>query len=151
MQDLENNNLIILDPLRNIYELYADLTLMGLLILNHFWIKQAEFCLKCTFVKGSFMFLIICWDISENSWRKNFINPSCLKNPKIINWDKKWHKFLFSHFFVVLQKGLILLSHQREMWKQKSSRQFFPFFWIGMTRVKTVFMLNSRFTPFMFL
>ena len=27
---------IILDPLRNIYEIYADLTLMGLLILNHF-------------------------------------------------------------------------------------------------------------------
>ena len=37
MQDLENNNLIILDPLRNIYEIYANLTVMTTLLnLNHF-------------------------------------------------------------------------------------------------------------------
>ena len=27
------------------------------------------------------------------------------KHPKITNWNKKWHKFLFSHFFVVPQYG----------------------------------------------
>ena len=36
MQDLENNNLIILDPLGNIYEIYANLAVMTLLNLNHF-------------------------------------------------------------------------------------------------------------------
>ena len=42
MQDLENNNWIILDPLGNIYEVRANLNVMTLLILNHFWITQAE-------------------------------------------------------------------------------------------------------------
>ena len=36
MQDLENNNLIILDPLGNIYEIYTNLAVMTLLNLNHF-------------------------------------------------------------------------------------------------------------------
>ena len=36
MQDLENNNSINLDPLRNIYEIYANLTVITLLNLNHF-------------------------------------------------------------------------------------------------------------------
>ena len=36
MQDLENNNWIILDPLGNIFEIYANLTVMTLLDLNHF-------------------------------------------------------------------------------------------------------------------
>ena len=36
MQDLENNNQMILDPLGNINEIYANLTLVTLLNLNHF-------------------------------------------------------------------------------------------------------------------
>ena len=35
MQNLENNNGIILDPLGNIYEIYANLTVMTFLNLNH--------------------------------------------------------------------------------------------------------------------
>ena len=31
--------------------------------------------------------------IYESPKRKNFINPSCPKHPKIINWNKKWHNF----------------------------------------------------------
>ena len=36
MQDLENNNWITLDPIRNIYETYANLTVMTLLNQEHF-------------------------------------------------------------------------------------------------------------------
>ena len=36
MQDLENNIWIVLDPLGNIYEIYANLTAMTLLNPNHF-------------------------------------------------------------------------------------------------------------------
>ena len=50
MENLENNNWIILDPLGNTYEIYANLTVMTLLNLNHFWIMQAELCLKDMFV-----------------------------------------------------------------------------------------------------
>ena len=46
MQDLENNNWITLDPLGNIYETYANLTVMTILNQEHFWITQAELCLK---------------------------------------------------------------------------------------------------------
>ena len=35
-QDLENNIWIVLDPLGNIYEIYANLTAMTLLNPNHF-------------------------------------------------------------------------------------------------------------------
>ena len=53
--------------------------------LNHFlFITQAELCLKGAFVKASFMFVTIFLDIYENPSRKNFINPSCPKHPKII-------------------------------------------------------------------
>ena len=38
----------------------------------------------------------------ENPRRKNFVNPSCPKHPKII--EIKYDNFLFSHFFVVPQK-----------------------------------------------
>ena len=36
IQDLQNNNWIILDPLGNIYEIYGNMTVMTLLNLNHF-------------------------------------------------------------------------------------------------------------------
>ena len=39
MQELENNNWIISDPLENIYEIYANLNGMTILLnFNHFWI-----------------------------------------------------------------------------------------------------------------
>ena len=58
MHDFENNNWIVLDPLRNIHELYPNLTVMiTLLNLNYIWITPAELYLKGTFVKTSFMFV----------------------------------------------------------------------------------------------
>ena len=64
MQDLESNNWIILDPLGNIYEIYTNLTVMTTLLnLNHFWILQAELCLKGTSIKASFMFATIFLDM----------------------------------------------------------------------------------------
>ena len=123
MQDLENNNLIILDPLGNIYEIYANLAVMTLLNFNHFWVTQAELCLKGTIVKASCMFATIFLDIYENPRRKNFINQSCHKHHKIINWNKKWHRFLLSHFFVVRQKGFIFLRCQRGY----EDKKFIPF------------------------
>ena len=39
MQELENNNWIISDPLENIYEIYVNLNGMTILLnFNHFWI-----------------------------------------------------------------------------------------------------------------
>ena len=82
MQGLEKNNRIILDPLGNIHEIYDNVTVMILLRVNHFWITQAELCLKSTFVKASFMFVTISLDIYKNPRRKNLIDPSCPKRPK---------------------------------------------------------------------
>ena len=66
--------------------MYTNLTVITLLNLNHFLIiTQAELCVKGTFVKASFMFVIIFRYIFENPGRKNFINPSCPKHPKIIS------------------------------------------------------------------
>ena len=84
MQDLKNNNWIILDSLGNICEIHANLNVMTLLILNHFWITQAELRHIC---KTSFMFLVVTF-----IRRKNFINLFCPKYPKIINLNKKWYK-----------------------------------------------------------
>ena len=36
MEDLDENNWIILDPLGNVYEIYANLTMMILVNLDHF-------------------------------------------------------------------------------------------------------------------
>ena len=92
---------------------------MTLLNLNHFWITQPELCLTGTFLKVSFMFVTIFLDIYENPRIRNFIDPFWPKHPKTINWKKKWHKFLFSHVFVVSQNGFIFLRHQKEEWKEK--------------------------------
>ena len=52
--------LFYIHPLGNIYEIYANLTVMTNLNLNHFLIMtQDELCLKGTFVKASFMFVTI--------------------------------------------------------------------------------------------
>ena len=58
---------------------------MTLLNLNHFWITKSEICLKDTFVNASSMFVTIFLDTYENPGRKNFINSSCPKHPKMIN------------------------------------------------------------------
>ena len=47
-------------------------------------------------------FFIYFWKSQE----KKFINPSCSKHPKMIEWNKKWHKCLFLRFFVVPKKVL---------------------------------------------
>ena len=60
MQDLESNNWITLDPIGNIYEIYAYLTMMTTLLnLTPFSITRAELCLKNAFAKASFMFVTI--------------------------------------------------------------------------------------------
>ena len=69
---------------------------------------KAELCLEGTFVKISFTLVTILLDIYENPRRKNFINTSSSKYSKIIiNYNRKWHKLLFLHFFVVPQKRVI--------------------------------------------
>ena len=68
---------------------------------------KAELCLEGTFVKISFTLVTILLDIYENPRRKNFINTSSPKYSKIINYNRKWHKLLFLHFFVVPQKRVI--------------------------------------------
>ena len=104
MLDLENNNWIILDLLGNILEMYAIWLWRPNLYLDQFWITQAELCIENTFVKINFMFVKIFLDIYENSRRKNcIINPFYSKNPKIINWSKKWH-FHFHTFLCTKTK-----------------------------------------------
>ena len=61
------------------------------------------------------------------------MNPYCNKHPKLINWNKKWYKFLFSHFFVVAQKDSFF-------WSEVEYNKFVIFSdW--MTTVKTVFVV----------
>ena len=71
-------------------------------IRNTSWIAS-----KTDICKSKFNVCYHFLDIYENPRRKSFINLSCPKHPEIIHWNKKWHKFLFSHFFVVPQKGFI--------------------------------------------
>ena len=106
----------------NIYEIYANLTVMTLLNLSHFLvIAQAELCLKGTEVS----FLLPFLDIYQNPRRKNFTNPSCSEYCKRINWNKKW-QFLFSHVFVVPHRGSTFLRHWKELWEKKKFISFFP-------------------------
>ena len=136
MLDLENNNWIILDLLGNILEMYAIWLWRPNLYLDQFWITQAELCIESTFVKINFMFVKIFLDIYENSRRKNcIINPFYSKNPKIINWSKKWH-FHFHTFLCTKTKC--------------ENKKIIPLLRIGMTTVKTMFLSNSRYMPFQF-
>ena len=76
VQDFENNSLIILDSLgNNFYDIYETLTVMTLLNLNHFWITQAELCLKGKFVKASFMILTIFWNMKTLGEKTLFTLP----------------------------------------------------------------------------
>ena len=138
MQDLENN-WINLDSLRNIYEIYANLIVTTLFNLKHFLITRAQLCLQGTFVKASLMFVTIFLDIYKNPRRKT-INPPCPKHCKLINQNKKWHKVLFLHFFVVPQ-GFILLRHTKKV-KIKNVCCFSPLFRIVLTRFKTEFFVK---------
>ena len=90
-ESFENNNWVNLDSWGNSYEIYGNRTVMtALLNLNHFLI------IKGIFLKASFMFVTIFWDIYENLRRKNFINPSCPEHPKIIEIKIDIHFFLTS-------------------------------------------------------
>ena len=143
MQDLENNNWIILDPWENIYEIYANLTVMTLLNLNLFWTTREHHIFKSEF-HVCYHFLKYFWKSQE----KNFINPSCPKHPKIINWNKKWHKFIFSHFFVVQRKRFMKVGRPSSNLYEAPKRSVKiknlchrpppPLFGIGTARVKTV-------------
>ena len=72
------------------------------------------------------MFVTIFWDIYENARKKNFINPSCPNHPKIIHWNKEWHKLLFLHFFVVPQKRFYLFEATKG--SVKKNCVVFPFY-----------------------
>ena len=144
MRDLENDNWIILDPLGNIYEIYANLTVMTLLNLNHFWITQAELYLNIALVKASIMFATF-FRCFWKSWGKNLLTlpvPNVLKL-QYFNWSKKWYNFhtslwcpnKVSSFWVTKSVEIKNLSHS-------------PLFWIGTIRVKTVFLPNSRIMRF---
>ena len=62
------DRLFYIHPLGNIYEIYANLTVMTNLNLNHFLIiTKDELCLKGTFVKESFMFVTFFLDFYEKS------------------------------------------------------------------------------------
>ena len=146
IQDLKNNNWIILDQLGNIREICANPALMT---LKHFWTGQAELCLKCTFNKASFMFVTIFSDINKNSKRKRFINISCPKHFKIINWNKKWQISIITLLCSASKKVLI----RSETWKRSLRIRHLSFsrlFRIGMTRVNTVFLSSSRIMLFSF-
>ena len=141
MQDLKNNS-INLDPLRNIFEIYANLTVITLLNLNHFWITQAELCLKGTFVKASFMFVTIFMGIYENPRRK----PKTLPIPSIL---KKW--------IAIKNYIIVMIYFCTSLWYLKKVSSFWgtiqkcenvvslsppSSFWIGTTTAKTVFLTN---------
>ena len=103
---------------------------MNLFNFNHFWITQSELCLNGTIVTASFVFVTIFLDTYENPRRKNFIKPSCPKHPQIINLKKKWHKFLYSHFFA----SLWCLNNVSSFWgttkrcENKKIMLFFPLY-----------------------
>ena len=123
MQDKENNNWIILDQLGNIYKIYANMAVATFFLsLNQSWMKQLNYVKEAhLFVKASVVFVTIFSDVYENPRRKNFINPSCPKYPKIIQikndiififillWDSFRPSFLLSPPYLGLrQQGLRL-------------------------------------------
>ena len=58
---------------------------------NTGWMMSKWYICKSTFY--------VCYHFFRYLWKsqekKNFLNPSCLKHLKIINWNKKWHNFYF--------------------------------------------------------
>ena len=95
----------------------------------------------------------VCYDfltIYENPRRKNFINPSCPKYLKVINWNEKWHNLIFSHFLYYLKKVSSFWSTKKKC-ENKNLCRFLPLFWIETTRVKTVFYGTPDLCHFCFL
>ena len=75
------------------YHLQIFLFLKYVLSRNHNtgWMMSKWYICKSTFY--------VCYHFFRYLWKsqekKNFLNPSCLKHLKIINWNKKWHNFYF--------------------------------------------------------
>ena len=86
--------------------------------------------LKGTFLKANFMFVIIFLGIYENPKRKNFINPSCSKHCKIINWNKKWHNFYFRTSLWFLRNVSFFWGSEKKC-ENKKFMQFFPLIPLG--------------------
>ena len=84
-------------------------------------------------LKASFIFVTISVDIHGNSRRKNFINPSCLKRPEIIEIenDKKIFHTIFWGLIKVLWQSEDLqktfLRHQKRSEKIKILSYFPPY------------------------
>ena len=109
-------------------------------------------------LKASFIFVTISVDIHGNSRRKNFINPSCLKRPEIIEIenDKKnfSHNFLGPHksFITVGRPSKNLPQAPKKKRENKNIKLFSPLLGTEMTMVnKTVFCRNSNLYHFHFL
>ena len=85
---------------------------------------------------------------------ETLFNPSCPKHPKIIE-IKSYINFYFytsSWCFRKIYKSQIAFikpfeAPERSV-KMKNLYHFSPVFRIGTTRVKTMFLLNSRLVPF---
>ena len=139
----------LLDPLGNIYEIYGNLIVMTLLNFNHFWITQAELCLKGTFVKAE---IHVCYHFLgsyENPRRKNFIKPSYPKHAKTTE-IKNGINFYFHASLWCLKKVL-----WRPFWgtkkncENKKIMSSPPDLGLGQKRLR-LFLLNFQFMPFLF-
>ena len=62
--------------------------------------------------------------------RKNFINPSCPKHRKIINWNKKWQNFYFHTSLWCLRKVSSFWSTKIKC-ENKTFMSFFPLIPLG--------------------
>ena len=78
-----------------------------------------------------FMFVtILSIYIYESPKRKNFINPSCPKHPKIINWNKKWHNFYVHNSLWCLRNiNIFLKVFIKQNWYfQKVTAKYYELF-----------------------
>ena len=116
---------------------------------NHFWITQAELCLKGTFVKAE---IHVCYHFLgsyENPRRKNFIKPSYPKHAKTTE-IKNGINFYFHASLWCLKKVL-----WRPFWgtkkncENKKIMSSPPDLGLGQKRLR-LFLLNFQFMPFLF-
>ena len=99
-------------------------------------ITQAELCLKGTFVKASF----VCYNFFRCLWNprwKNFINPSCPKHRKIINWNKKWHNFYFQASLWCIRKVWFICGTKKNSENKKFV--FLPLILLGQQGLRLYF------------
>ena len=89
-------------------------------------------------------------DTYENPGRKTFINPSCPKHPKIINWNKKWQIFIF-----ILPCGASERFHLFEAPKRSMKIEkfviFLPYFKLGWQGLRLCFCQTPDLCYFCFL